>query len=167
MSLIETVAALSLETLIMAGLMTTLGSAAAFTDQIRTQRDEVVDARRVEQLLDHAFARAGSGPSAPEPIALATPLRLVLQADLNGDAAIDSRSSERIELGLLRDGEHRRLVHRIGRQSVTVAAELPADARFDYRDADGNPTGNRPAIRLLRIPLGSSVYAVALRRGAS
>lgn len=163
MSLIESIAALALEAIVMIGLVTTLATATTFADGIREQRDAVVDARRVEQLLDHAFSQAGAGPSVPPAIALAEPSRVVVHADLDGDGSIDTRSSERTEFALRRDGTTQRLVHLIGRQSITVVRDLAVSARIDYRDADGNPTTNQQAIRLLRIPIGNAVYHVAMR----
>jgi hypothetical protein len=163
MSLIESIAALVLEAIVMTGLVATLSTATTFADRIRTQRDAVVDSRRVEQLLDHVFLQADIGPLVPSAIALAEPTRIVVHADLDGDRLIDPHSSERTEFALQRDGASQRLVHRIGRQSVTVVRDLPGDARFDYRDAEGNFTGDRLAIRLVRISIGSTDYSVALR----
>ena len=163
MSLIESIAALVLEAIVMIGLVATLSTATTIADQIRDQRDAVVDSRRVEQLLDHAFSHAGVGPLVLSPIAVAEPTRIVVHADLDGDRLIDSRSSEHTEFALQRDGATQRLVHRIGRQSVTVVRNLPDAARFDYRDAEGNRTGDRQAIRLVGVPIGSADYSVAMR----
>lgn len=163
MTLVESIAALALEAIVMIGLVTTLASATILADGIRQQRDAVVDAHRVEQLLDYAFSRAGAGPSAPPAIALAEPTRVVVHADIDGNRMIDPRSSERTEFTLRRDGATQRLVHQIGRQSVTVVRKLPGDARFEYRDAGGHITRDRQAIRLLRIPTGGAVYHVAMR----
>ena len=162
MTLIESIAALALEAIVMIGLASTIAAATELTAQLREQRHTIVDARRVEQLLDHAFALAGAGPTGSAAIVAADPARVVLHSDLDGDGAIDPRSSERTEFSLRRDGSSKRLVHRIGRQSVTVVRGLPTGARLSYRDINGRSTQDPLAIRLVRIPLGSVDYAVAL-----
>lgn len=163
MSLIESIAALTVEAIVLLGLAGTMGATTSMSTQLRELRDDAVDLRRIEQLLDHAVSRAGAGPLAPAAIVLAEPARVVLQADLDGNGVIDQRSSERTEFYLQRDDAGRKLVHRIGRQSTTLLRGLPPEAQFSYRDADGRSTSEPAAIRLLAVPIGDKDYVVALR----
>lgn len=163
MSLLESIAALAVEATVVIGLTATLTTVATVADGIGELRRTRMDARRVEQLLDHAVARAGAGPTSPHALLYAEPLRVVLQSDADGNGTIDSRTSELIEFVLRHDGNTQRLVHRIGRQSMTLVRGVPADARMLFRRADGRPTSDPRAVRSISIPVGVTHYTAALR----
>lgn len=167
MSLLETIVAIALEAVVLSGLTTSLLAATEMTATLRTQRGRTLETHRLEQLIDHGITLAGTGPAHPPAVAEAEAKRLVLHADLNGDSSIDPRSAERIELIVRSDGSTQRLVHRIGRQSATIARELTGDASFTYLDALGRATIDRSEIRLVHVPAPDGQIVIALRPGQS
>ena len=163
MSLIESIAALAIESIVMIGLVATLGTSTSMTAELREQRDRIVDLRRVEQLLDHTFALATASPQSSASVALTEPTRLLLLSDLDRNGSIDPRSSEHTEFYLREDEGGPSLVQRLGRQSITLLRGLPPGARMKYRDGSGRPTNETAAVRLLGLPLGEVEYLIALR----
>jgi hypothetical protein len=163
LNLLESIAALALEAIVLTGLTAALANTGVLTTALRDHRDALLDERRVEQLLDHAVTSAGSGPDRSPAIAVAEPRRMVLHADLNGDGIVDARSAERIELTLRPSGSTQSLVHRMGRQSATIVRGLDDSMRFHYHNAIGAASADPHTIRLLKIPVGKGVYVVALQ----
>ncbi len=167
MSLFETIVAIALEAVVLSGLTTSLLAATELTATLRAQRGQTLETHRLEQLIDHGVIAAGTGPTHPPAIAEADAGRLVLHADLNGDSLINAHSAERIELMLRSDGSTQRLVHRLGRQSATIARNLTRDASFTYLDALGRATIDPNEIRLIHVPVPDGKIVIALRAGAS
>jgi len=160
-SLLETVAALGLGAMLLATLAGTLVVA---IDVGRGGWDlylRTANQRQVENLIDVAFGRAGAGPLGPPALHSARFDQVVLDADIDGDGRIDSSSAERTSFLLQRDGHGRTsLLHRIGRQSMTISTSLSPSATFSYTDTDGSPTLDPNRIRLVGIPIEGGLLLV-------
>ncbi len=100
--------------------------------------------------------------------------RIVLRSDRDGDGAVDSQSSEEIELAA---ASGQRLTRRVGRQSMSMLSEL-SSAEFRAWPAGSSPELARLprrvdfALEILRSwrgrPIGLSLRAVAaLRAGCN
>jgi hypothetical protein len=152
MSLVETLASLVLESLLLATLAASLVNAASICRAGEKLVHDAVRRRHLEHVLDHTFESAAIGRNRPAGVLRASPEELVLQADLNGDGRIDSRSAERSALELRSDGSGLRLVHRIGRQGVTVAVGLDATSRLRYLDAGARAATRAVDVRLVVVP---------------
>jgi hypothetical protein len=162
-SLLEAVAAIGLQALLLASLVATLAVAATTGHSTWDLHAEAVARRQVEHLVLEAFARAGRGPSSPGPLALARADELVVVADLDGDGSIDARSTERTAFLIRRDADGRpRLLHRIGRQSMTISTPLRTGATFAYLTARGARATSLDRIRLVEVPIAGGRLRVAV-----
>ena len=165
--LLEALAALAMHGLVLASL---LGGATTLTLLARetwTAHAELFARRQVEQLLDASVARAGAGPASQAPVALASGTSIVLQADLDGNGAVDPNSSERTEIELRAGtGATRVLFHRIGRQSMRIEERLAQDSAFRVLAASGADATAAADATCIVVPraAGSPLYAVLVAR---
>jgi hypothetical protein len=163
MSLVETLAVLSLEGLLLATLTSAL---IASTDVSRTGKEttrRIVARRHFEHLLDRTFAAAGGGAAAPVPLLRAEAAELIVQADLNDDGRIDVRSAERSALELRSaPASTLRLLHRIGRQAITIDERIPAPSRLRYYAADGRTAAHIDEIRVVAVATSSRTLYFAV-----
>ena len=93
------------------------------------------------------IALAGADPMLAGVVAVrsATPDRLELESDLDGDGAIDPSSAERLTLAYAASAEGR-LMRWVGRQSMSVASPVPSNGfRLRYFAADGAEIGGGTA----------------------
>lgn len=164
MSLLETVAVLALEGLLLATLSSALIVSTAISSAGESATRGIVARRHLEHLLERTFSSAGLGAAARTPISRARADEVVLQADLDGDGLIDTRSAERSAIELRRTGPGvLALRHRVGRQVITVERGLPAGARLLYFAADGRPATRIELIRVVAVPTATRplYFAVA------
>lgn len=162
-SLLEAIAALGLQAVLLATLVSTLSMAAAAGRGAWDLHADGAGRRQVEHLVLEAFARAGRGPSSPHPLAVARADELVLTTDLDGDGSVDGRTAERTALLIRADRDGRsRLLHRIGRQSMTVSAPLEAGAAFVYLTAGGSRATSLDGVRLVEVPIAGGHLRVAV-----
>lgn len=118
-------------------------------------------------------ATAGGDPRRAGVAALgsATANRAVLDADRDGDGAIDAASAERVTLAWSSTSGGR-LVRWLGNQSVAIAAAVPSGAlRLRYLTADGTelagPGGVLGPAELERVRLVAAELAVTERSGTT
>jgi len=129
--MLEAMAALGLQALVLASLLATSTGLTILAGEAWKVDGALFAERQVEHLIDTAVARAGAGPSSPPPIASATQSKVVLYADLNGDGAVDTSTSEQTELELRYPSASTcTLMHRLGRQGMTVEEGLPPAAQM-------------------------------------
>jgi len=86
-SLIEAVAALGIQALLLATLLSSSTGLAILTSEAWDAHAELFRQRQVEHLLEIASAQAGAGPAAPATVAASSGDVVVLHADLDGDGA--------------------------------------------------------------------------------
>ncbi|MFT4569519.1 MAG: hypothetical protein ACI8TX_000961 [Hyphomicrobiaceae bacterium] len=136
LSLLEVAATLVAEAAVLAFLVGSLASAVSLGAAVQRAGDRLATVTHIEQMLDFATVRQPR----VDMVRIATD-ELALGADLNGDGVINTSGSERIGFRLRRNGSQPvRLLHSLGRQSMTVADNLPASTELAALDADGNPT---------------------------
>jgi len=156
-SLLEAITSLALQSLVLASLLATLGLHVVLFEDAHALLAEAYDARQAEQLLDTAVGAAGTGYGPPAPIAQASPTAVVLDADLDGDGAIDDRGAERTTLEIRDDsGDRSRLLHWLGRQAVTISADLPADARLELLGPSGAAAVSLAEITAVSVPIAAT-----------
>jgi hypothetical protein len=165
-TLLEALASLGLYAVVLATLLSTLTTVVASGRGASDHYVRAAGERQLEQLASRAFVRAGEGPRRPSPLAVAHRDELVLTADLDGDGTVDPHTAERTSFLIRRDTDGRaKLLHRIGRQSMTVSQPLSRDAAFVYLAADGSRTSSLDRIRLVRLPVaGGHVWLAVPRR---
>jgi len=120
-------------------------------------------------------ALAGADPMLAGVVAVrsATPDRLELESDLDGDGVIDPASAERLTLVYAASAEGR-LMRWVGRQSMSVASPVPSDGfRLRYFAADGAEIGGGAAaldeadrVRVCRVTVELAVRETPDHAGA-
>ncbi len=154
MTLLEVVVSIALDGVILAGLLASLVAAAHSAGQSWHLFERIETVCRVEQLADHAADRAAAAGWARID---AHPASLSFSIDADGDGRIDGRSSEFIGFEIGND----RLIHRIGRQRVAVAAVT--DDVIRYRSRAGQAV---PALAEVSLEGGPLLLALPTRSGA-
>ncbi len=157
-SFLEAAVAISLQALVMASITSSLIATLATSRLASDVASQMLHTRQLEQLLDTTIAPLGRRSRGRRGVALASPWRVVIEADLDGNGHIDVRSRERSAFEIAVSPA--RIVHRIGRQAMTVS-ELPGHSlRFAYYDRHGQPTTDPAAVSLIAMPTaGATLYA--------
>jgi len=155
--LLETIATLFLDGLLIACLLASLTAITGSARRCQDLYQELSVVSRIEQLADESAAHLFAAPSSPRPRIEAQPRALVLVADVDRDGHIDRRSSEVTAFEILSDPPHgARLTHRIGRQRMTILHGLAPTATFAYL------YGRTPVPVLAVLPLASSTLRLGL-----
>jgi len=144
--------------LLTSSLITTL-SAARLASKLGQQ---LVSNRQLERLLDATTAPLGRQSQRHQAVVVASPRRVIIEADLDGNGYIDIHSRERsaFEIAL----SPTRIVHRIGRQAMTIGELSASASRFRFYDGNGQPTTDPTAVALLAVPTAQSVLYAALEQ---
>lgn len=161
-SLMEMAAALALEAVVLASLLSALTSAALTNATAWELHASLFAARQVEHHVDVAAGRAGTGPNRPPAVASASTHACSLLADTDGNGRIDARTAERTAFELRPSTGDTSLVHRLGRQSMAIDVRLPDGTRFAYTDAAGNAALAPSAVTTLSIPTAAGELVAAL-----
>ena len=150
-SLLESAAALAVTTIVLATLTAALGASAVTSRGAWEMAHEMAEQRHVEHLIDAAFARTlAAGGQVVE----CTGSTLVLEADLDGNGAVDPNSSERTAFSVVvRTASRRALTQQLGRQSMTLNDTLPGSAALRCIDAVGSPAANPTFVRVVEVPV--------------
>ncbi len=154
--LLEAVAAMAIEALVLSASLAGIIANSQLLSAAALLHSDILQWRRVEHLFDTTLRRAGYGPNAPPPIAEASAARIVVQSDHDGDGRIDPRSSE-ITIFYFSDKDGgRSLMHRMGRQSMTLISGLSDRSVFRIFDGRGTAAGSPGQARLLEIDCRSA-----------
>ncbi len=159
MTILEAVASLGLHVLVL-GLLghTVAANALALTAALSVHRTTIA-VRHVEHLLDRSSGRAGRGGLG---LTLARD-RLVLDCDADGTGGIDTHGAERTAFELWPSSGGQRLVHRIGRQPMTILDGIDPAAHFAYSTTAPTAAGQR--LVLVELPLPQEPLRVAIVEG--
>ena len=162
-TVLEAIAALGLQALVLASLLSSTTGLTILAHDVWLSHASAFGERQVEHLIDIAVARAGTGPSRPAPVSDATTEKITLHADLNGDGTVDSSSSEQTELELRSTSASspRTLLHRLGKQGMTVEDGLPNTAGMTLVGRGGAATGVADATGIV-VPRRNGLLAVAI-----
>jgi hypothetical protein len=162
-TILEAMAALGLQALLLASLLTSTTGIAILVHDVWVVQASAFGERQVEHLVDVAVARAGAGPSRPAPVANATSEQITLYADLNGDGSVDTSTSEQtqIELRHTSASSPRTLLHRIGNQGMTIEDSLVKTAQIILIGRNGAAAGAADATGMA-IPRRGGTLAVAI-----
>ena len=154
-TLLETLAALAIQTLAITGLAALFASSATIATASARLANHIDDLIHVEHLVDSAVSRDGLGPGAQAiPIPPDTRDRIELLADLDYDGFLDTRSKEAITITITsRDRESRSLIFRVGRQSVAIGPPLMPSDTIE-QGLTGNQNG--ATLRWFSIPFGTT-----------
>ncbi len=147
MTLLESLVSLSIDALVVAGLLSTIAFGLRTAATLCGAASAAIATARVEQLADDAVARAAAGPSR----VLAFPQELVFRIDDNADGRFDSRSTETVTFKL--GGKPLRLIHGIGQQFVALAPAQGSAITYYW-------AGSRPV--LAQLPVAGGPLVVAL-----
>lgn len=154
MQLLEAVAALALQTLVLANLVAALTANAVMVHRAWQIQDRLATTRQIEHFVDRTLSRFDPA-AVSSPIVTATRPRLVVSGCVSKACREHGTSSMPTTFELRADGDHtKRLLHRIGRQTMTIGAGIPASARFEYWNHAGGSVTSTPAISILSIPAG-------------
>lgn len=159
-SLLETVVAISLQALVMTLMTSSLISAATVSRLASDVDSRMLRSRRVEQLLDATTVPLGRGLRPHQALTVADPHRVVIEADLDGNGYIDIRSRERSAFEIA--ASPLRLVHRIGRQAMSIGKLGGSSTRFLYYDQRGLATTDPTAVWLMVVPTAEFPLYAAL-----
>jgi len=162
-SLLEAMAAIGLQALVLASLLTSTTGITILVGDVWSAHASAFAERQVEHLVDAAIARAGAGPADVPAVGDATSERIVFQADLDGDGVVDTSSAEQTELELRATSASspRTLLHRLGRQGMTVEDDLPSTSRVSLLGRGGAPATPTDATGV-EIPRRNGLLAVAI-----
>lgn len=153
-SLLESAAALAVTTIVLATLTAALGATAVTAHGAWELAHAMAEQRHVEHLLDTAFARtlaAGGG------IVECSGETVVLEADLDGNGAVDLNSSERTAFTVdVRTASRRALTQQLGRQSMTLNDTLAGDATLRCVDALGSLIADPSLVRVVEVPVATT-----------
>ena len=151
--------------LTLAMLATTLATTIELGNTSWQLQQQLLNRRHVEHLLSTSISRAGRGFEGASALTIATSTVLVLRADLNGDGRIDDRSAETSSFELERGSGATRLLHRMGRQSMTLARGLPEDAAFVLLTDHGQPATSAASVAVVVLEAGNwtSTHAIGRR----
>ncbi len=144
MSLLELLVAMTSASLVGAAALTLLVTHAGVFGQMLEQTRAMADLAFAADVVGRDVQTAGGDPACSGVVALesAGPTGLRLRADRDGDGAIDRESLEEIEIAA---GSGRRLVRRIGQQSMAIASDL-AHATIDFGESEASaPAAGEPA----------------------
>ncbi|MFQ5477927.1 MAG: hypothetical protein ACE5E4_04845 [Candidatus Binatia bacterium] len=160
--LVQAMAALALEGLLLASLLGSLVSTVRLAASCHQLQATMARASQVERLVDSAAAVAGAGSPTQAAVLDADSAHVSLMADLDGNGLIDDRSAELTSLELRKIANSRRLSHRIGRQSMTILEGLPVSATVRNYDVFGLPPDAPSDLRLFSLPdgVGNLYYAL-------
>jgi hypothetical protein len=162
LGLLESLAAVALETLVLAALLAQLVAAVELGGAAWAMHARIFEVRQAEDLILTALTRAGEGLDGQLCIRASSETVLELAADLDGNGRVDTDSAERTALLVDRDaGERSRLVHRMGRQSMTILSGLAPNAHLVALDRYGATARSTEDITL--IGLEQQVDDVAVR----
>lgn len=150
--LLESLAAVALETLVLSALLAQLVATVQLGGAASALQNRIFEARQAEDLILTALTRAGEGLDAQACVRTYSETVLEVAADLDGDGRVDAASAERTALLVEPDaGNRRRLAHRMGRQSMTILSRLARDARLVALDRYGAPAHGTKDITQLGI----------------
>lgn len=167
-SLMETMAAVSIQSIVFAGLGALCASSAEIAASAADTADRIQAFIHVEHLVDAGAARAGSGPGASSyPVSIMTPNVVELPADLDYDGRVDATSKERTAIAVrTQTGGTTGLALRIGRQSVAIGdvSSRGADISQGFV-AYGEPTS--VFVHWFSLPVGEYDLLAMARRPTS
>jgi hypothetical protein len=150
-SLLESAAALAVTTIVLATLTAALGASGVTAYGTWELAHRMAEERHVEHLLDAAFARTLAAGGA---VVECTNQRIALEADLDGNGAVDPNSSERTAFSVVdRAAGRRALTQQLGQQSMTLNDTLPGTAIIRCVDALGAPTASATLVRVVEVPV--------------
>lgn len=150
-SLLESAAALAMSAIVLATLTAALGASAVTSHGTWELAHRMAEERHVEHLLDAAFARTLAAGGA---VVECTDRRIALEADLDGNGAIDASSSERTAFSVVdRTTDRRALTQQLGQQSMTLNDTLPGTAAIRCLDTFGAPTASAALVRVAEVPV--------------
>jgi len=154
-TLLETVAALAIQTLAITGLAALFASSATIATASARLANRIDDLIHVEHLVDSAASRSGLGPGAQSiSIRSDTRDRIELLADLDYDGSLDPRSKETIAITITSlDRETRSLIFRVGRQSVAIGPPLISSDTIE-QGLTSDQSGT--VLRWFSIPFGTT-----------
>ncbi len=134
MTLLELVVAATSASLVGAAALSLLVAHAGVFGQMLEQTRAMADLAFAADVVWRDVQTAGGDPACSGVVALARegPTALRLHADRDGDGVIDRESLEEIEIAA---GSGRRLVRRIGQQSMAIASDL-ASAAIVLRESE-------------------------------
>jgi len=161
-SLLEAVISISLEGLVMALITSSLVTTLSIARLASELGQQLVRNRQLERLLDAATAPLGRQSRQHQAVVAASPRRVIIEADLDGNGYIDTHSREHsaFEIAL----SPPRIVHRIGRQAMTIDELSASASRFRFYDSNGKLTTDPTAVALLAVPTAQSVLYAALEQ---
>ena len=153
-SLLETAASLAVTTIVLTTLTAAVGAAGVSSVDAWRLSHGLAEQRHVEHLLETAFSRT---LAAGGRIVECTDRAVVLEADLDGNGAVDPFSSERTGFSVVvRSGSRRALTQSIGRQSMTLDDTLAGNAAVRCVNALGSVTADPLLVRAIEIPVASN-----------
>jgi hypothetical protein len=141
-SLLEVLVVAQLATLVLACALTLARTHVAVARGLQATLSARAAAEWALGVAVRDIALAGADPTRAgiTAVSAATATSLVLEADRDGDGAIDTSSAERVQLAQLArpPGSPVRLVRSLGGQAMPIASNLAPDGfRLRYFDADG------------------------------
>ncbi len=162
--LLEAVAALLLDSLALITVLAGMHSAVLLQAGARAAQTREFRNRQVEFLIETAAMHSGSTDGADTVLAVGTDtVTLAASQDVAGLSAV--RKGKPTTVALLADRGSRRLIHRLGRQTMTLQRDLPAASHLDVLDATGADTRTPAAAALLRLQLGEATELFAVAPG--
>jgi|GEM_PF-6907976 len=163
-SLLEAVAALFLNGLALVAVVAGVHSAVILQTQAATEQSRSFRARQTEFLIETAATHATPVDGSPAVSAIGHNT-VTLAGSRIDTGAPATRNAKPTTIAVVAATGGHRLIHRLGRQTMTLLRELPPSSRLDVLDATGAITRTPAAAVALRLQLGDVIELFAVEPG--
>ena len=150
--LLETLIAASLQVVILAGLTWTFSMSVGQVGEAWRVHRELTRTRQVEHLLDEMTSAAIAPALARGIVESCDRLAVRTVRDLDGDGLADARTSERSAFTIDRRSGQTTLLHRIGRQAMSVQAPTDEPLALECLDIRGRAISDPAFVSLIALP---------------